>query len=274
MDSVHKGPYLDAFGESLMPSPFPGMNPYLEQNDTWEDFHQRFLTHAADFLSGQVGPSYLVKIEVRLYLHELSAAERRYFGRADVGVTDRHAAPRTPGTTSLVAAPVHLSLPAVDIERHSSVEIYDRRQRRVVTVIELLSPTNKTPGPDRNYYLAKRAQTLARRAHLVEIDLLRGGQRPEPPELPACDHYTLVSRVEDRPLLGMWPISLRDRLPIIPIPLSVPDPDVPLDLKALLDRVYDAADYGKYIYAETPQPPLSPADAAWAAQFVPQRTDG
>ena len=70
-----------------MPSPFPGMNPYLEQEDTWEDFHQRFLTHAADGLSELVGGNYLVKIEVRLYFHELSAEERRYFGRADVGET-------------------------------------------------------------------------------------------------------------------------------------------------------------------------------------------
>lgn len=72
-----------------MPSPFPGMNPYLEQNDTWEDFHQNFITQAQHVLSGQVGPNYLIKIEVRLYLHELSAEERRFAGRADVAVTDR-----------------------------------------------------------------------------------------------------------------------------------------------------------------------------------------
>src|SRR5438046_9417314 len=84
-----------------MPSPFPGMNPFLEQNDTWEDFHQSFITHARDLLTGQVGPNYLVKIEVRLYLHELSAEERRYFGRADVGVTTppEAAASSTPAAT-------------------------------------------------------------------------------------------------------------------------------------------------------------------------------
>ena len=70
-----------------MPSPFPGMNPYLEQNDAWEDFHTNFITRTQEMLSGQVGPNYFVKVEVRLYLHELSAEQRRYFGRADVGVT-------------------------------------------------------------------------------------------------------------------------------------------------------------------------------------------
>ncbi len=252
-----------------MPSPFPGMNPYLEQNDTWEDFHQNFITRMQEELSGRVGPNYLVKIEVRLYLHELSSEQRRYFGRADVGlIAPVTSAPLAAGTNP-VLAPLQLSLPAVDIERHSSLEIRDRRNRRLVTVVELLSPSSKTPGADRDEYLAKRAQILAGRTHLVEIDLRRGGQRPRPPELPKCDYYVLVSRSEERPTLDVWPIRLRDRLPEVPIPLAVPDPHVALDLQALLHRVYDAVQYGKYIYGDTPQPPLSPEDAAWASQFVP-----
>lgn len=70
--------------------------------------------------------------------------------------------------------------------------------------------------------------------------------------------------------MGMWPLQLPDRLPVIPIPLSAPDPDVLLDLQAVLDRAYDAADYGKYIYSETPEPPLSAEQLAWARQFIPQ----
>jgi Protein of unknown function (DUF4058) len=166
-------------------------------------------------------------------------------------------------------APVHLRLPAVEVERHASLEIRDRRNRRVVTAVELLSPANKSPGPDRDDYLAKRRQVLASQTHLVEIDLRRGGVRPDLPTLPPCDYYLLVSRYEERPDVGMWPISLRERLPPFPIPLTSPDPDVEVDLQALLDRVYDAADYGRYIYAETPEPPLPPSDAIWAAQFVP-----
>ena len=107
--------------------------------------------------------------------------------------------------------------------------------------------------------------------HLVEIDLCRGGKRPEPPDLPACAYYVLVSRYEDRPQVGVWPIGLRDRLPIVPIPLTAPDPDVPLDLQAVFDHTYDAADYGRYIFDEIPDPPLTPEDAAWAQQFLPPR---
>ena len=250
-----------------MPSPFPGMNPFLEQNDAWEDFHSDFIIRMREVLSGLVGPNYLVKVEVRLLLHERSAEERRFLGRADVGVA------RAPGlmpTVAAATAPLQLEMPAVDVERHSALEIRDRRNRRVVTVLELLSPSNKTPGSDREDYLAKRRQVLAGMTHLVEIDLRRGGTRPNLPELPPCDYYVLVSRYEDRPHVSFWPIELRDPLPIIPIPLSSPDAPVSLDLRSVLDRAYDAADYGKYIYQEKPEPPLNPADEAWARTIIPR----
>jgi hypothetical protein len=246
------------------------MNPYLEQSDTWEDFHHNFITRTQEALSGQVGPNYLVKIEVRLLLHELSAEERRFIGRADVGVTTPPSQGAAVPSLGAAAAPVQLQLPAVEIERHSSIEIRDRRNRRVVTVLELLSPSNKAPGSDRDDYLAKRRQVLAGMTHFVEIDLRRGGQPPTPPQLPPCDYYVLVSRHQQRPKLDFWPLCLRERLPAIPIPLIAPDPDVLLDLQAVLDRTYDKADYGKYIYGETPEPPLSQDDEAWARGFMPR----
>jgi hypothetical protein len=241
------------------------MNPYLEQSDAWEDFHGNFMHHARELLAGQVGPNYVVKIEVRLLLHELSAEERRFLGKADIGVSMR--APPGGGQAEGVAAPFQLRLPAVEIEKHRSLEIRDRRNRRVVTALELLSPSNKTAGPDRDDYLAKRRQVLASQTHFVEIDLRRGGVRPDFPPLPACDYYVLLSRYQDRPNVGFWPLGLRQPLPKIPIPLAAPDADVFLDLRAVLDRAYDGADYGKYIYDETPEPPLSAEDEAWAKQF-------
>lgn len=252
-----------------MPSPFPGMNPYLEQSDTWEDFHHDFLTRARESLSAQVGPNYLVKLEVRIYLRELSDEERQFFGRADVAVTSSVERTNSATVRTTIEAPVELTLPASDVSSESWLEIRDRRDRRTVTVIELLSPTNKTPGPDRDSYLGKRRSLLASLSHFVEIDLLRGGERPHLPELPPCDYYALVSRYARRPRLGLWPIALRERLPEIPIPLVAPDADVSLDLQKIVHRVYDAADYGKYIYAESPQPPLSPGDADWARRFLP-----
>src|SRR5262249_39497376 len=161
----------------------------------------------------------------RLYVHELSVDERRFGGRADVGIAISSGASQIAAPASAVAsAPVEVIFPAVDIERYASLEIFDRRSRRVVTAIELLSPTNKKPGPDRDDYVGKRRTLLLTPCNLVEIDLRRGGQRPGPPESPACDYYVMVSRDQDRPRHGFWPIGLRDPLPVIPIPLKAPDP--------------------------------------------------
>src|SRR5262245_35822405 len=136
-----------------MPSPFPGMNPYLEQDEVWQDFHQSFVPLLRESLAEQVRPAYFAKIEEFLFIHELSAEERRVLGRADVSVADAgHRA--TPSGTAATAAPTYGQLPAaVDVERHSLLEIRDRRNRELVTVIELLSPTNKRRGPDREQYL-------------------------------------------------------------------------------------------------------------------------
>ncbi len=245
-----------------MPSPFPGMNPYLEQDYDWNDFHTEFNVKLRDILTAQVSPKYFVKVEMRLLVHEFSARERRFFGIGDVGVSSRrdgdaHGA-------AVLDAPLHLQLPAVEITKQRFLEIRDARSRRLVTVIELLSPSNKMAGADRDAYLAKRAELLRSQSHFVEIDLLRGGKKPGPPKLPKCDYYALVSRYQDRPTVAVWPFGLRDPLPAISIPLSAPDPDVSVNLKNVLDRTYDDARFGDHIYEERPDPPLSAKDAKWA----------
>jgi hypothetical protein len=242
------------------------MNPYLEQNDTWEDLHHNFMTRAREALSPRVGPNYIVKIEVRRYLHELPAEERSYRSRMDFVVNPGPIKLDSPAGGFVVQ--VQLEMPPVDIERHASLEIRDIHHRRLVTAVDLLSPSHKTFGAARDDYFGNRARLLAQRVNLVEIDLRRGGERPRPPELPPCDYYVLVARSRDWPRLDFWPIGLRDRLPVVPVPLAAPDADVPLDLQGVLDRAYDAADYGKYIYAETPEPPLSDEDAAWARSIL------
>jgi len=254
-----------------MPSPFPGMNPFLEQDDAWEDFHHDFISRARELLADQVGDRYFVKVETRLYLHELEADERSYRGRADLGVAT--SSPRIAAGGTAVAsrpAPMELPVPAVDIEKYSWIEIRDNRDRRVVTAIELLSPTNKKPGPDRDDYLRKRTMCSEGPTHFVEIDLRRGGTRPSPPVIPPCDYYVLLNRIQRRPFVGIWPIMLADRLPAIPIPLHAPDADVTLDLQVALNRAYDAARYGNYIYKDTPEPPLTAEQAAWANQYLPE----
>jgi hypothetical protein len=102
----------------------------------------------------------------------------------------------------------------------------------------------------------------------MEIDFLRGGPRMPWLEMPPCDYCVVVSRVERRPRAGIWPIHLRERFPEIPIPLRHGDADARLDLQQMLDRIYDAAGYGYYIYKGPPEPALSADDAAWAAQFL------
>lgn len=253
-----------------MPSPFPGMNPYLEQEDAWHDFHERIIPYISAVIVPQVRPSYIVKIDEHVFIHERSAAEREFLGRTDVSVTRSEiSSPPRPGTPVL-EAPVRGRIPtAVDVERLSFVEIRDRRNRELITVLEVLSPSNKRLGADREQYIAKRRQLLASSVHFVEIDLLRGGPRLPLEDLPDCDYCVVVSRAEDRPQVGIWPLRIRERLPVIPIPLRAPDDDVRMDLQEALNHVYDAAGYEDYIYTGAPQPPLHPDDAAWARQFLP-----
>lgn len=253
-----------------MPSPFPGMNPYLEQDDVWEDFHNSFIVACRAQLTPKVQPNYFVKVEQQLYIHEPPASERRYLGKGDIGVGSiMHSGP-SQSVGVAPEAPAYGFIPApLDVEKHIYLEIRDKRDRELVTVVEVLSPSNKRPGADRETYLAKRRQLYLSAVHLVEIDLLRGGPRLPVQELPDCAYCVLVSRAGDRPRVALWPLALRDRLPTIAIPLRPPDPDASLDLQEVLHRCYDAAGYGDYIYKDNPQPPLSSEDAAWAALLLP-----
>jgi hypothetical protein len=250
-----------------MPSPFPGMNPYLEQEDAWHDFHERFMPAAAAMLEPQVGDDYIVKIDENVYIHEVDADRPELLGRADVFVSQSAETPRS-AATALLHSPATVTLPAIDVERDSVIEIRDRRSRQLVTVIELLSPANKRPGKDRDQYLAKRGRILSSPTHFVELDLLRGGPRMPIDDLPPCEYCVIVSRAEDRPQAALWPIGLRKALPSIPIPLREPDRLPRLDLQRLLHRIYDDAGYQKYIYTERPDPPLARKDAAWAKSVL------
>jgi hypothetical protein len=220
------------------------MNPYLEQDDAWHDFHDHFCVHCRMLLVPKLSPDYFAKLEEHLDIHELGSDERRpVVGRLEQNI---------------------------DIERESYIEIRDRKTRRLVTVVELLSPSNKRPGADREQYLSKRWQLVSSEVHLVEIDLLRGWPRMPVRDLPPCDYYVMVSRSEQRPDVQLWPIRLRDPLPEIPIPLSGPDEAVVLDLQLALQNSYDSAGYADYIYDGQPDPPLSAADSRWVDEILQQ----
>jgi hypothetical protein len=244
------------------------MNPYLEQDDVWHDFHERFLPAAAEAIGAQVQPDYIVKIDEHVYVHELLSGPRRLLGRADLAVTPVRERGEAPGGLGVLEAPVRIRIPEEDVETEGFLEIRDRRSKELVCVVELLSPSNKRPGPNREQYLAKRRQVLSSPAHLVEIDLLREGE-PMPCEArPSCDYSVMVSRSEDRPDAGFWAVGLRDGLPTIPIPLRPGHADARLDLQALLHRIHDAAGYPLYVYEG--ESGLSGEDLEWARRLVPQ----
>jgi Protein of unknown function (DUF4058) len=117
--------------------------------------------------------------------------------------------------------------------------------------------------------VSKSRQLVRMNVNLVEIDLLRCGSRMHWVGMSECDYSVVVSRPEQSPKAGLWPIRLRDRLPVIPVPLRPGDADARLDLQQLLHRIYDSAGYGYYVYDKQPEPALSPDDMEWARSFVP-----
>ena len=199
-------------------------------------------------------------------------APRRLFAVADVGVA-RGDDPEGGGTATLtsvsISAPLTARVRLGAIKRkHRWLTIRDSQNREVVTVLEVLSPSNKQ-GEDRAQYLRKRRHLFRSAAHLVEIDLLRGGERMPVDDAPESDYLVLVSRQPQRPDVDVWPVAVRQPLPAIPIPLRGGDPEPLLDLKPLIDVVYDGGVYANRLYTAPPDPPLSPADADWARAFVP-----
>jgi hypothetical protein len=247
------------------------MNPYLEQPGIWHDFHQRFVPRIAESLAAQVRPRYLTSIDDHVYIHELSADVRQLLGRPDVAIVRGNGGVATATRAHTVHAPAFGNI-AIDVDtvHEPFIEIRDRETREVITVIELLSPTNKAPGSDREQYVGKRKAILASNTHLVEVDLLRGGERMPIEDAPRSDYLIMVSRSDERPRVELWPIGLRDPLPLIPIPLRIGDRDATLDLGKLFGEQFDAAGNEDYVYPTGLQPPLASAEAKWASGVAPK----
>jgi hypothetical protein len=261
-----------------MPSPFPGMDPYLEEPSLWPDFHGTMLVAIRAALNSTLPPRYTAFLDRYVWLEEADAANRVRLGKPDVSMTDRGTpAPAGGSGVATVPAPAMIVLPAVRRQGTRYLRIVDRRNRRVVAVLELLSPSNKEAGPEREAYLTKRNEYLATGTNLVEIDLLRAGQRlPLGDPLPAIGaYYVLVSRASEFPNAALWPFGVRDPLPPVPVPLDPDDAFVSLDLKPCLDRAYDEGRYADELpYARPPTPPLREPDATWARQLLADLPSG
>ena len=257
-----------------MPSPVPGMNPYFERSTIWHDFHTEFLTSLGRLLVPQLTPRYFVQLDEHVYIHDAPTEERRWVGRSDLSVAQGDALVADRRGVGVLEAPAEVFLPEQDLEGIPFLEIRDREQRELITVIELLSPSNKRPGPDREQYIGKRREYLRSAAHLVEIDLLRGWKPMPALGRPECDYSIMVSRAEKRLAADFWPVRLREKLPAIPIPLRQGDGEAHVDLQDALNRAYDGPGYERVLYRGTPEPPLSAEDEAWARELIaaPRRT--
>ena len=257
-----------------MPSPFPGMDPYLENPDEWQDIHTRFLANLLQNIAPRLPQAYSVSVEARLFIEEDEAQSARYFGRADVGVVQTETGLRPRGGATLAPIPLKVTIPNIDFRKERYLEIRDGRAgRHVVTVIELLSPTNKRPDHSRDAYLQKRLTVLASDANLVEIDLLRTGFRMPVDTLPnGTDYYALVVRKAMWPHADLYPATLRDRLPAFHVPLAGEEVGPLIDLNEVLTETYDRGELSRRIdYTSDPVPSLNPDDAAWADALLHEK---
>ena len=270
-----------------MPSPFPGMDPYLEAPDVWPDFHHTLATAMRAELNASLPPPYYARVETRSELGILldEGVVKRII--PDVFIVRHPAVQSSPAPTSLVERRQVISQPVqvtVNTEpwQHPFIEIRDaKRGHQVVTVIEVVSPSNKAPGSDREAYERKQRDVLQSQANLVEIDLLRAGPRLLPyRELHAVvdflkpSYLILVNRAATRRAMltdyELFPVQVTDVLPCIPVPLEG-EVQIPLDLQIVVNRVYDEGQYQRFLaYDQPPEPPLTEEQAWWADSLLRQ----
>jgi len=248
-----------------MRSPFPGMDPYLEDPGRWAGVHNMLIWAIRTDLNRRLGPRFVADAGVTEYV--VAPEDRRWLLPEFYVVKFRQAVGA--GVGARIEAPVQVLIDGPETYSQAHVLIRDTASLDVVTFLEILSPINKAPANSRGRsdFLRKRSEVISSRTHWVEIDLLRAGERP-PEVRGAGDYYALVKR-SGSAVAGVWPVGLRDPLPTIGIPLR-DAADVPLDLQAMLDRVWEDGRYADLVdYAGPPPPPaLDAADANWAADQV------
>ncbi len=248
-----------------MQSPFPGMDPFLESQE-WEDFHTTFNTVLRERLGPSIEPKYLVRVERRVYLESVGG-EPETMRRADIAVVTVDHGQKSSSLSTESGSPTAVcELPMPIARQETYLVIRDRETMCVITLIELLSPSNKrSSGDGRHEYMMNRQEILSSPTHLVELDLLRGGLRlPAIGTLPPGDYYAIVSRANRRPKCDVYSWTLNDKLPVIPIPLQDDDPDATVRLQEVFDIVYQRARYDLSVKYTAPlNPPLTPDELKW-----------
>jgi hypothetical protein len=269
-----------------MRSPFPGMDPYIEAFGQWEDFHHDLITEIKGAISAVLPERYVVRAGERSYV-VLSArnGEDEFLTKPDVGVARLAIGQHSPepGATAATAvlespqgqpAPIRVRALVATEYREGFLEIRQLDpERKLITCIEALSPSNKRPDtPGWLQYTRKRQAYLEGAANFVEIDLLRGGRRmPMEDDLPGSPYYLLACWKKQAPLCVAWHAYFHVPLPEIPIPLAAPDPDIKIAFQPLVEAVYARSRYDRDIdYRRPLRPPLSPPEQAWLDERLRQ----
>jgi hypothetical protein len=256
-----------------MASPFPGMDPYLEDPAFWRDFHPTFIGCWREAIAERLPNNYEARLDETVNLVKMSPEMIKLL-YPDLAITrkSKGSRPKSKGGGTLLLEPVTIPHEFLEEVRHSRIEILHRPDRSLVTILEMLSPTNKS-GEGFKEYRAKRTHILCQNVHLVELDLLVGGQRPtllEP--LPTGDYFVYLTRAETRASCEVYHWTVRQVLPAIPIPLKAPDADLQIDLEQVFQVAYERGRYSRSLfYGQTPSAPLSKADGHWAKALSAKR---
>ncbi len=263
-------------------NPFPGMNPYLERRDIWPDFHNDLIAQLRTILGPELPARYRIALQQRI---EVEAPSAQPLDLAlmipDALVTDEPAGqPLRPAeiTAATAVATYDVEEFAVRVQMPRAVAVTWLRvetvpDQEIVTIIEVLSPTNKAPGQERLRYERKREVIASSGANLVEIDLLRRWQ-PMPLATPPSpsDYRILVCRALEHPSALLYPFSLKQAIPRFPLPLLPGDEEPEVDLGAIINRMHHTARYG--LVARYHEPPPEPAFAPEAQAWVEARLAG
>jgi hypothetical protein len=252
---------------------FPGMDPYLEEPQLWPGVHASLIVYLRNYLQPLLRPRYIAAIEERVFVE---GPDREII--TDVWLRQNRPGPRAAPVVAQPEseAPVVVEVPTLEIHE-TYLTILDRRSgQHIVTVIEVVSPANKYAGPGRTSYLEKQREVRHSDAHLVEIDLLRTGPHvlavPEWLARGQCGYHYLISvnRAADaRRKFELYFCDLHRRLPAIGIPLAGEDPDLLVDLQAVLAQAYEDGSYRDFLDYEAPcLPPLAAQGQEWANQRI------
>jgi hypothetical protein len=273
-----------------MSSPFPGMDPYLEAPQIWPDLHNALAGEIRNELNQTLPSPYYARLEMRPELGIVDQEGERQRIVPDVMVVRYPDVSKAPGggAVAVVERPRRDLSPSIDSAtslgkiRHHFVEIRDPSEgHKLITLIEIVSPSSKRAGPDREAYGFKQREVLESDANLIELDFLRAGQRILPTVdlvtaikkiAPPTAYLVLVNRAWRRVAFNayqMFSVGLRESLPCIPVPLTQDEEEVLLDLQFVFNRAYDTGPYrrGAVDYSKLPPAPrLDPEDAAWAVE--------